>query len=110
MSTGYAIVENAVNSGAEEYVSRPFTDEKRFNAVKRSLDKLQARRVASQRSVATPRVPLGVIGESEVMKQAYRTVAKAARATATVLISGESGTEKRLVARERFNTRIYTRK
>ncbi len=103
MITGYATVEGAVDavkSGALEYLSKPFTDQELFDAVKRSLDKLQARRIASHRSVPTPKAPLGVIGESDVMRQVYRTVAKAARTTATVLISGESGTGKELVARE----------
>ncbi len=102
MITGYATVEGAVEavkSGAEEYLSKPFTDEELFSAVERSVNKLHLRRAASHRTVATPGAPNGVIGESEPMMEVYRNVAKAARTTATVLISGESGTGKELIAR-----------
>lgn len=47
MITGYATVESAVEavkSGAEEYVSKPFTDAELFAAVRRVLDKLKRRR------------------------------------------------------------------
>jgi two-component system response regulator HydG len=102
MITGYATVEGAVEavkSGAEEYLSKPFTDEELFSAVERSFDKLHLRRAASHITMATPGAPNGVIGESKPMIQVYRNVAKAARTTATVLISGESGTGKELISR-----------
>ncbi|NVL92916.1 MAG: response regulator, partial [Desulfobacterales bacterium] len=47
MITGYATVEGAVKAvktGAEEYLPKPFTDEELFSAVRRVLDKLNARR------------------------------------------------------------------
>jgi DNA-binding NtrC family response regulator len=102
MVTGYATVEGAVEavkSGAEEYLKKPFTDEELFVAVERTLDRLHVRRAARSRSVATPTTPYGVIGESEKMQQIYSSVAKAARSTATVLVTGESGTGKELIAR-----------
>jgi two-component system response regulator HydG len=49
--------------------------------------------------VVTPGAPMGVIGESEPMRDVYRTVTKAARTAATVLVCGESGTGKELIAR-----------
>ncbi len=102
MITGYATVEGAVEavkSGAEEYLSKPFTDEELFAAVERSLDKLNMRRAASSRTVVTPSSPHGLIGESEAMQRVYQVIAKAARTMATALITGESGTGKELVAR-----------
>ena len=102
MITGYATVEGAVEavkSGAEEYLSKPFTDEELFSAVSASLSKLNLRRLTGDRAVSTPGAPMGLIGESEAMQSVYRTVAKAARTTATVLVTGESGTGKELVAR-----------
>jgi two-component system, NtrC family, response regulator HydG len=102
MITGYATVEGAVEavkSGAEEYLQKPFTGEELLAAVERALDKLQRKRAAHSRKLATPRSPHGIIGESEAMQQVYRVIAKAARSTATVLITGESGTGKELVAR-----------
>jgi len=49
MITGFATIEGAVKavkSGAEEYLTKPITDEELFSAVKRSLDKLYLRRSA----------------------------------------------------------------
>jgi two-component system response regulator HydG len=102
MITGYATVEGAVEavkSGAEEYLSKPFTDEELFSAVTLALEKLQVRRAARHKSVAVPEAPLGIIGESEAIKEVFITISKAARTAATVLITGESGTGKELVAR-----------
>jgi two-component system response regulator HydG len=102
MITGYATVEGAVEavkSGAEQYLSKPFTDEELFRAVEEALEKLHIRRAAGSRTVSTPGLPHGLIGESEAMQQVYRAIAKAARTTATALITGESGTGKELVAR-----------
>ncbi|MCP4678967.1 MAG: sigma-54-dependent Fis family transcriptional regulator [Deltaproteobacteria bacterium] len=102
MITGYATVEGAVEavkSGAEEYLSKPFTDKELFAAVEEALEKLHIRRAANSRTVATPSSPHGLIGESEAMQRVYRMIAKAARTTATALIAGESGTGKELVAR-----------
>jgi two-component system response regulator HydG len=47
MITGYATIEGAVKAikiGAEEYLPKPFTDQELFSAVRKVLDKLQARR------------------------------------------------------------------
>ena len=102
MITGYATVEGAVEAvktGAEEYLQKPFTDEELLTAVRKAFEKLQLRRAAHPRTVATPNAPRGFIGESEPMRRVYGEITKAARSTATVLITGESGTGKELVAR-----------
>ena len=57
MITGYATVESAVEavrSGAEEYVSKPFTESELLAAVRRVLDKLRHRRAAAARPVSRP--------------------------------------------------------
>jgi two-component system response regulator HydG len=100
--TGYASVQGAVDAvktGAEEYLAKPFTDEELFAAVRRALDKLAMRRAAQPKTVATPRVPQGLIGDSEAMKLVFGAIGKASATSATVLITGESGTGKELVAR-----------
>jgi two-component system, NtrC family, response regulator HydG len=100
--TGYATVEGAVEAvkgGAEEYLSKPFTEEELLAAVGRALETLRLRRAARPGAVRTPDVPKGFIGDSEAMTSVYERVARAARTTATVVISGESGTGKELVAR-----------
>ncbi len=103
MITGYASVDGAVEAlktGAEEYLAKPFTDEELLAAVGRALDKHEARLAQRRRADDDPAEDThGIIGESEVMRRLHRTIAKASRASATVLVSGESGTGKELVAR-----------
>ncbi|MFC1480759.1 sigma-54-dependent transcriptional regulator [Candidatus Neomarinimicrobiota bacterium] len=101
MITGYATVEGAVEavkSGAEEFLAKPFTDDELFAAVQRSLDTLNRRREQQVAPVSLDNL-LGLIGESKAMLQVYNSIAKAASASVTVLITGESGTGKELVAR-----------
>ena len=102
MITGYATVEGAVDAikaGAEEYLTKPFTDEELFSTVRRALDKLRLR-VASQNHVPhTNKSRYGLLGESEPVNQVFTAITKAASTTATVLIAGQSGTGKELVAR-----------
>lgn len=100
--TGYPSIEGAVKAiktGAEEYLTKPFTDEELFAAVRRTLDKLQLRRLGEAQFHKVPSATYGLIGESEVMRKVFTAVAKTAATSATVLISGESGTGKELAAR-----------
>lgn len=102
MITGYATVESAVEavkSGAEEYVSKPFTDAELFAAVRRVLDKLKRRREAARRPVHRPERAHGLVGESHAMQKVFAAIHKASSTSATVLITGESGSGKELVAR-----------
>ena len=102
MITGYATVESAVEavkSGAEEYVSKPFTDAELFAAVRRVLDKLKRRREAARRPAPRPERAHGLVGESHAMQKVFAAIHKASSTSATVLITGESGSGKELVAR-----------
>lgn len=102
MITGYPSIEGAVEAvktGAEEYLPKPFTDEELFSAVKRVLNKLYTRRAAQTGTQKLPSTPHGLIGESKAMRKVLTAIKKAASSSATILISGESGTGKELVAR-----------
>jgi len=102
MITGYPSIEGAVTAvktGAEEFLSKPFTDEELLSAVRRALDKLKMRRswhTALDQMISAHR---DFIAESNIMHRVFTAIGKASRTSATVLISGESGTGKELAAR-----------
>lgn len=100
--TGYPSIEGAVNavkSGAEEFLAKPFTDEELLSAVRRVLHKRSARRSRHMAPEHMVSVHKGFIADSKVMQGVFAAISKASRTSATVLISGESGTGKELAAR-----------
>jgi two-component system response regulator HydG len=102
MITGHASIDGAVaavKSGAEDYLSKPFTDTELFSAVERALDKLHSRRTARFGADKKASRSHGILGESEAIQQVFRAIGRAASTPVTVLITGESGTGKELVAR-----------
>jgi DNA-binding NtrC family response regulator len=102
MITGFASVNGAVEavkSGAEEYLGKPFTDEELSGAVRRVLDKLHRRRLAAPGTADAVAAMYGLIGGSSAMGKVFGAIDRAATTTATILITGESGTGKELVAR-----------
>ena len=102
MITGYPSIESAVEAvkiGAQDYLTKPFTDEELFAAVKKAFDKLEfTRKIKSQSSVELGK-RFGIIGESEPIKKVFKETQKASQTSSTILIYGESGTGKELIAR-----------
>jgi len=101
MMTGYATVEGAVEAvkgGAQDYLSKPFTDQELYEAVERVMEKQRLRRTQSEQTEEPPD-DHGLIGQSKAMKKVAAAISKAATTEATILITGESGTGKELVAR-----------
>ena len=101
MITGYATVEGAVEAvkgGAQDYLSKPFTDQELFEAVERVMDKQHLRRTQTEKAKELP-TSHGLIGQSNAMKKVAAAISKAASTEATILVTGESGTGKELVAR-----------
>jgi DNA-binding NtrC family response regulator len=102
MITGFASIEKAVEaikSGAEEYLSKPFTDEELFKAVQKALLKKDRGKLGRPERQAPALFLPGILGESPVMVEIGHFIRKVVNTKATVLISGESGTGKELVAR-----------
>jgi two-component system response regulator HydG len=105
MITGYATVEGAVEamkSGAEEYLTKPFTDDELCRAVDHLLDRLALRRngkAGSGRQAASSPRAGSILGESHAIRRAVGLARRAAQTDATILVTGESGTGKELLAR-----------
>jgi two-component system nitrogen regulation response regulator GlnG len=90
---------NAADAGAFEYISKPFDLDDMIGAAKRALSRpadAEASK-AQARALRDERLPL--IGRSPPMQEVYRTIARLVGADLTVLILGESGAGKELVAR-----------
>jgi two-component system response regulator HydG len=100
--TGYPSINGAVTAvktGAEEYLTKPFTDEELFTAVEKALHKLEVRKTVHKCDIAEQYNYSGLLAQSSVMYNVFKIMKKAATTSATVLITGESGTGKELVAR-----------
>lgn len=99
--TGYPSIEDAVQSvklGAEEFLVKSFTDKELFNAVEKAIKK-QVDRQKTNDHENTSKLITGIIGGSKEMIKVYKAVSKASKLKATILLTGETGTGKELVAR-----------
>ncbi|HWI62181.1 MAG TPA: sigma-54 dependent transcriptional regulator [Symbiobacteriaceae bacterium] len=93
MMTAYATVKTAVEAikaGAADYVMKPFDLEELRRVMTRALPSLPA---------GAPFRPAGMLGESPGMLEVFRKIQRVAPTDACVLILGETGTGKELVAR-----------
>ncbi len=101
MITGYPTVESAVQavkSGAEEYLTKPFTDEEFFTCLNRVIEQIRMRKMASK-ATQEDHGRYGIVASSEAMEDVFHLIDKSSGNPVTVLVSGESGTGKELVAR-----------
>jgi DNA-binding NtrC family response regulator len=104
MMTGYATIESAVQAvklGAYDYLPKPFTPEalvsivtKAAHSAMRALENACIGQELDRKMLSQ-----SLIGRSESMSQVVRLVHKAAPVDSTVLITGETGVGKEVVAR-----------
>ncbi|UZJ46167.1 MULTISPECIES: sigma-54 dependent transcriptional regulator [unclassified Marinimicrobium] len=100
--TSYASLRSAVDSmrmGAVDYIAKPFDHEEMVTAVKRVIGKANAANLQKHSSTTASHAIAGMIGASDVMHDLYNRIHKVAPTKATVLVHGETGTGKELVAR-----------
>ncbi len=99
--SGHGTISTAVEAtkkGAFDFIEKPFASERVLVSLRNALDQ---RRLRDENKTLRRAVEVRhqMIGESAALKQVMAAVARAAPTNATVLISGESGVGKELVAR-----------
>jgi len=96
--TAYSDLESAVaafQGGAFEYLAKPFDVDQAIDVIKRAVDESTRQAPESIAIEATPEI----IGQAPAMQEVFRAIGRLSRSHATVLINGESGSGKELVAR-----------
>jgi DNA-binding NtrC family response regulator len=102
MITGYPTIDGAVEavkSGAEEYLIKPFTDDELYKAIDDVIEKIRTEKISDKKNILENCRNYGIIGRSSAMNRVFYSIEKSIAISATVLITGESGTGKELVAR-----------
>lgn len=96
--TAYSDLESAVSSfqgGAFEYLAKPFDLDNAMQLVRRAVEQ--------QSEISEPQIPrdddIGILGQAPAMQELFRSIGRLSSSVATVLITGESGSGKELVAR-----------
>ncbi len=103
MITAYGDIDlavRAVKDGAADFVLKPWDNSKLMATVNAAVRLRKSRReVKSLKAAVRPESP-SLIGDSPLFKNTLQIVAKVAATDANVLITGENGTGKELIARE----------
>jgi two-component system response regulator PilR (NtrC family) len=102
--TGYGTVKDAVDAikrGASDFISKPFQFEELLHVLESALEQ---RRLRSENAYLRQQLEQrdglpGVVGRSRLMRELCQMIESVAPSGATVLISGETGTGKEVVAR-----------
>ena len=102
--TAYGTVDTAVSAmkeGAEDYILKPFDMEELRLVIKKTMEKreLFLNNIRLQRQLEKKYTFENIIGTSEAMMTVFKTINYVKDSKATVLIRGETGTGKELVAR-----------
>ena len=102
MITAYGAIDLAVRSlkeGAADFVVKPWHNEKLISIIKDALKRKETKTSLTPGLHSGSIIGKELIGESEVMQQIFYKVEKIAPTDANILILGENGTGKDLVAK-----------
>ena len=101
--TAFGSVDTAVEAmklGAFDYVNKPFRTEELLLALRRALEETELRReVASLRTRVSDDIRSRILGKTPAIQRVFDLIERVAPTRASVLIVGETGTGKELVAR-----------
>jgi len=96
--TAYSDLDSAVSSfqgGAFEYLAKPFDVPKAVELIRRAVEESLREAVAAERPVEAPEI----LGQAPAMQDVFRAIGRLSQSQVTVLVTGESGSGKELVAR-----------
>jgi two-component system response regulator HydG len=102
MITAYGDIDLAVRSlkeGATDFVIKPWHNEKLLGIVKEALKKKENKSIPWHQQNGDSVIGKELIGESEVMEEIFLKIGKIAPTDANILILGENGTGKDLIAK-----------
>ena len=95
--TAYSDLDSAVSAfqgGAFEYLPKPFDIEQALELIRRAMGQSGHQLGALESTTAAPEI----LGQAPAMQDVFRAIGRLALSQATVLITGESGSGKELVA------------
>jgi two-component system nitrogen regulation response regulator GlnG len=96
--TAFSDLDSAVSAfqgGAFEYLPKPFDLTKAVELIRRAVQESQREEVAEERISDTPEM----LGQAPAMQDVFRAIGRLSQSNVTVMITGESGSGKELVAR-----------
>jgi two-component system nitrogen regulation response regulator GlnG len=96
--TAYSDLDSAVSAfqgGAFEYLPKPFDVPKAVELIRRAVDESLRESVGEERDKPVPEM----LGQAPAMQDVFRAIGRLSQSIVTVLITGESGSGKELVAR-----------
>ncbi|HEX4843029.1 MAG TPA: nitrogen regulation protein NR(I) [Limnobacter sp.] len=96
--TAYSDLDSAVSAfqgGAFEYLPKPFDIEKAVELILRAVRESQTEDMVEEPDLTAPEI----LGQAPAMQEVFRAIGRLSQSNVTVLITGESGAGKELVAR-----------
>jgi two-component system nitrogen regulation response regulator GlnG len=96
--TAYSDLDSAVSAfqgGAFEYLPKPFDIEKAVELILRAVRESQTEEFVEDSDTSAPEI----LGQAPAMQEVFRAIGRLSQSNVTVLITGESGAGKELVAR-----------
>ena len=96
--TAYSDLDTAVSAfqkGAFEYIAKPFDINKVINIIEQALESISKKNIDDEVLGDLPEI----IGQAKSMQDVFRAIGRLSQSNAMVLLNGESGSGKELVAK-----------